>query len=106
VIVYTTGNLLNSSADALVNTVNCEGYMGKGIAYQFKLQYPETNIDYVKACKRGTLRIGKLHYFTEKGKLIINFPTKDKWRANSKIEYIANGLDELLDYYQKMAIMW
>lgn len=95
-IIYTTGDLLQSSAEALVNTVNCEGYMGKGIAYQFKLQYPENNRDYVRVCKNGTLKVGKLHYFKEKGKLVINFPTKDKWRAKSKIEYIENGLDELI----------
>jgi O-acetyl-ADP-ribose deacetylase (regulator of RNase III) len=95
-IIYTTGDLLKSSAEALVNTVNCEGYMGKGIAYQFKLQYPENNKDYVKACKSGNLRVGKLHYFKEKGKLVINFPTKDKWRANSKMEYVEDGLNELI----------
>ena len=95
-IKYTTGNLLKSSAEALVNTVNCEGYMGKGIAYQFKLQFPENNKDYVKACKSGKLTVGKLHYFKENGKLIINFPTKNKWRANSKMEYIEDGLDELI----------
>lgn len=95
-IKYTTGNLLKSSAEALVNTVNCEGYMGKGIAYQFKLQFPENNKDYVKACKSGKLTVGKLHYFKENGKLIINFPTKNKWRANSKMEYIEAGLDELI----------
>ena len=92
---YTTGDLLKSEAEALVNTVNCEGYMGKGIAYQFKLRYPENNNDYVKACKRGELRPGKLHYFKEDGKIIINFPTKDKWRAKSKMEYIEEGLWEL-----------
>lgn len=48
---YTTGDLLQSDAEALVNTVNCEGYMGKGIAYQFKLKFPNNNKDYVKACK-------------------------------------------------------
>lgn len=95
-IIYTTGDLLKSQAESLVNTVNCEGYMGKGIAYQFKLQYPENNKDYVKACKSGNLKVGKLHYFREKGKLIINFPTKDKWRANSKMEYVADGLNELV----------
>ncbi len=95
-INYTTGDLLKSSAEALVNTVNCEGYMGKGIAYQFKLQYPENNIDYIKQCKNGILKVGKLHHFREEGKIIINFPTKDKWRANSKIEYIIDGLDELV----------
>ncbi|MGG7056731.1 type II toxin-antitoxin system antitoxin DNA ADP-ribosyl glycohydrolase DarG [Clostridium tertium] len=95
-IVYTTGDLLKSNAQALVNTVNCEGYMGKGIAYQFKLEYPENNESYIKACKTGALRVGKLHYYTEKGKIVINFPTKDKWRAKSKIEYIELGLDELI----------
>lgn len=95
-IVYTTGDLLKSTAEALVNTVNCEGYMGKGIAYQFKLQYPENNIDYVKACKSGSLKVGKLHYFKERGKIVINFPTKNKWRANSKMEYIDDGLTELV----------
>lgn len=95
-IIYTTGDLLKSNAQALVNTVNCEGYMGKGIAYQFKLEYPENNQSYIKACKSGALRVGKLHYYTEKGKIVINFPTKDKWRAKSKIEYIELGLDELI----------
>lgn len=92
---YTTGNLLRSSAGALVNTVNCEGFMGKGIAYQFKQQYPETFIDYEKACQMGTLRPGKLHTFREGGKLIVNFPTKDRWRNPSRMEYIESGLDEL-----------
>lgn len=103
-IIYTTGDLLKSSARALVNTVNCEGYMGKGIAYQFKLQYPENNKDYVKACKTGKLTVGKLHYFNENGKLIINFPTKDKWRANSKMKYIEDGLDELIKLINVMDI--
>jgi len=103
-IIYTTGDLLKSPAEALVNTVNCEGYMGKGIAYQFKLQYPENNADYVKACKSGSLKVGKLHYFKEKEKLIINFPTKDKWRANSKIEYVEDGLDELVKLINSLNI--
>lgn len=103
-IIYTTGDLLKSSAVALVNTVNCEGYMGKGIAYQFKLQYPDNNKDYIKACKSGKLTVGKLHYFNEKGKLIINFPTKDKWRANSKMKYIEDGLDELIKMINVMDI--
>ena len=90
---YTTGDLLQSDAEALVNTVNCEGYMGKGIAYQFKLKFPNNNKDYVKACKNGTLRPGKLHVYKESEKIIINFPTKDKWREKSRMEYIEDGLD-------------
>lgn len=103
-IIYTTGDLLKSSAEALVNTVNCEGYMGKGIAYQFKLQYPENNKDYVSACKKGMLKVGKLHYFYEKGKIIINFPTKNKWREKSNIQYIKDGLDELVLLINKLKI--
>ena len=101
---YTTGDLLKSSAEALVNTVNCEGYMGKGIAYQFKMQYPENNKDYVRACKSGELTVGKLHYLKEKGKIIVNFPTKNKWRANSRIEYINDGLDELIKLISQLNI--
>ena len=95
-IKFVTGNLLESDAECLVNTVNCEGYMGKGIAYQFKLKYPNNNRDYIKACKNGELKVGKLHYFKEDNKIIINFPTKDKWRKKSKIEYIIDGMDCLV----------
>ena len=59
---YTTGDLLQSDAEALVNTVNCEGYMGKGIAYQFKLKFPNNNKDYVKACK-NILRMDWMRLF-------------------------------------------
>ncbi len=90
-----TGNMLESDADCLVNTVNCEGYMGKGIAYQFKLKFPENNRDYVKSCKNGSLKIGTIHSFREENKLIVNFPTKNKWREKTKIEYIHTGLSEL-----------
>jgi O-acetyl-ADP-ribose deacetylase (regulator of RNase III) len=102
VIKYVTGNLLESEAKVLVNTVNCEGYMGKGIAYQFKLAFPENNRSYVAACKSGRLKIGTLHHFVENGKIIVNFPTKNKWRANSKMEYIEKGLDELINLLNKL----
>lgn len=94
--IYNTGDMFKSEADCLINTVNCEGYMGKGIAYQFKLLFPENNKDYINACKTGSLRIGTLHYYVEKGKTIINFPTKNKWRENSQIDYIEKGLNELV----------
>lgn len=103
-IIYTSGDLLKSSAEALVNTVNCEGYMGKGIAYQFKLQFPGNNKDYVRACRTGELQIGKLHHFKEGNKIIINFPTKNKWRAKSKMEYVEKGLDELVKLIETIGI--
>lgn len=94
-IEYTTGNLLESSAEALVNTVNCEGYMGKGLAYQFKLRYPKNNESYKKASKKGQLNIGRMFVHEERNKIIINFPTKKNWRRKSKIEYIEKGLEDL-----------
>lgn len=101
---YVTGNMFKSNADCFINTVNCEGYMGKGIAYQIKCQFPKTNDDYVKACKNRALYIGTLHYFIENGMTIINFPTKDKWRAPSKIDYILIGLDELVKLLPKLSV--
>jgi O-acetyl-ADP-ribose deacetylase (regulator of RNase III) len=96
VIVYRKGNLFESDADCLVNTVNCEGYMGKGIAYQFKLRFPENNEKYAECCHVGKLRPGILFTFKEKGKTIINFPTKDQWRKPSELRYVIDGLDEFL----------
>jgi O-acetyl-ADP-ribose deacetylase (regulator of RNase III) len=96
-IKYVTGNIFESNAKCLVNTVNCEGYMGKGIAYQFKQRFPENNRDYVKACKSGKLHIGIIHYYYEDGVLIVNFPTKDKWRENSQMYFIEVGLDGLVE---------
>ncbi len=95
-IEYKNGNMFQSDADCLVNTVNCEGYMGKGIAYQFKTRFPENNKAYIKECRTGRLRPGKLFIFVEDGKTIINFPTKDKWREKSKTEYILEGMKELV----------
>lgn len=103
-IIYITGDLLQSSAQALVNTVNCEGYMGKGIAYQFKLKYPEINKQYVKQCKKHEIVPGKLSSYTVDDKIIINFPTKDKWREKSKMEFIATGLDALVKMINQLEI--
>lgn len=101
---FVTGDLLKSEAYALVNTVNCEGYMGKGIAYQFKLQYPEMNAEYVKKCKANEITPGKLFCYQIENKIIINFPTKKKWREKSKIEYIISGLDALVNVIQEYNI--
>ena len=97
-LILLTGNILESSAEALVNTVNCEGYMGKGLAYQFKKRFPETNKAYIEACKKKELQPGRLHTFKEDGKIIINFPTKNKWREKSKIIYIEEGMKALNNF--------
>ena len=96
-ITLLTGNILESEAQALVNTVNCEGFMGKGLAYQFKKSFPETNKSYVQMCNKKELFPGKMHYFKENNKLIINFPTKDKWRKKSEIDYIDKGMKSLIE---------
>lgn len=101
---FVVGNLLESDAFALVNTVNCEGYMGKGIAYQFKLRFPEMNSEYIKQCKQHKIRPGVLHTYLERSKLIVNFPTKDKWREKSKMEYIDSGLDALVELIKQRNI--
>jgi O-acetyl-ADP-ribose deacetylase (regulator of RNase III) len=98
-INYTIGNMLDSNAEALVNTVNTVGVMGKGIALQFKKRYPNNLKMYTKACKDGTFDTGQM-LIVEDGdlmnrKLIINFPTKKHWRSPSKYEYIETGLAAL-----------
>ncbi len=95
-----TGNLLQADAEALVNTVNCVGYMGKGIALQFRHAYPENFKAYQKACKAEEVVPGQM-FVTDTGmwtgpKWIINFPTKTHWRAKSKLEHIRLGLEALV----------
>lgn len=103
-VEYVKGNLFECNADCLVNTVNCEGFMGKGIAYQFKTRFPENNKSYVKACKSGELTVGKVHCFIEDGITIINFPTKNKWRENSKMDYIETGMDYFVALLPKLSV--
>lgn len=98
-IQETKGNLLESDAQALVNTVNTVGVMGKGIALQFKENFPDNYKEYRAACKRGDVKIGKMFITTENSingkKIIINFPTKTTWRKPSEYSYIENGLADL-----------
>lgn len=95
-IHYKKGDLLDSSAEALVNTVNTVGVMGKGIALQFKYRFPENYRQYVAACKSKTFDVGKVLLVKEQTllgqKFIINFPTKKHWKSPSKYEYISVGL--------------
>lgn len=100
-VEFLTGDITEANAECLINTVNCEGFMGKGIAYQFKLLYPENEKEYIKACKAGKVKIGALFTYYEKEKVIINFPTKDKWREKSQYGYIEKGMDSLIEYLNK-----
>ncbi|RPH74930.1 Appr-1-p processing protein [bacterium] len=103
-----TGNLLQADAEALVNTVNCVGFMGKGIALQFKQAWPENFEAYAKACKAGEVRPGQM-FIWETGrmvdpKFIINFPTKRDWRGKSRITDIENGLRALIADVRRLGI--
>ena len=100
-IKYITGNILESSADALINTVNTVGVMGKGIALQFKKAYHNNYKAYVQACKKNEIGIGKLLIVKDSNldsgeKYIINFPTKKDWRKPSEYEFIEAGLEDLI----------
>lgn len=100
-IQYKTGNLLDSEAEALVNTVNTVGVMGKGIALQFKNMFPNNFKFYANACKNDEVKVGKLLITEEESllagkKIIINFPTKTNWRLPSEYQYIESGLTELV----------
>lgn len=94
------GNLLDSKCEALINTVNCVGVMGKGIALQFKKKWPSNFLKYKKACDLKYMSIGSnlvfdLGFFENNPRYIINFPTKDHWKDNSRLEYIDSGLSDL-----------
>lgn len=94
------GDILAEDAEALVNTVNCVGIMGRGVSLQFKQAFPENFKAYERACKQGQIEPGRMFVF-DTGQLthpryIINFPTKRHWRGRSRIEDIERGLDALV----------
>lgn len=99
-IELTQGDILRADADAIVNTVNCVGFMGRGIAAQFKRAYPENFRVYEAACKRGEVQPGRMLVYELAGspspRFIINFPTKRHWKANSRIDDIEVGLKALI----------
>lgn len=105
---YTTGNLLEAQTEAVVNTVNEVGVMGKGIALMFKEAFPENFDAYEGACKRGEVRVGRM-FVTENHALtgpkwIINFPTKKHWRQPTKLAWVRDGLKDLRRVIQEKAI--
>jgi O-acetyl-ADP-ribose deacetylase (regulator of RNase III) len=104
-----SGNLLDSQVDALVNTVNTEGVMGKGIALQFKQAFPAMYRDYELACKSKNVQLGKVHIHDLGGlvggpKWIINFPTKGHWKSKSRLADISTGLEDLVAQVRDLGI--
>lgn len=108
-IKLTQGDLLKQDdVDVIVNTVNCVGVMGKGIALQFKNKWPANFTAYATACKAGQVRPGRMLVFDSGGlvkpNFIINFPTKDHWRGSSRIEFISDGLVDLVAQVKHLGI--
>ncbi|WP_191084738.1 macro domain-containing protein [Roseococcus microcysteis] len=98
-IEFTRGDMFTMAADARVNTVNCKGVMGAGVALAFKQRFPDMFKDYQRACRSGAVKPGKLHVWRNlSGDWVINFPTKRDWREQSRYEDIEAGLDALREY--------
>jgi len=96
---FTQGDMFEAPADIRVNTVNCVGVMGAGVALAFKQRYPEMFKDYQRACKDGQVRPGRMHVWKSlEGDWIVNFPTKRDWRDPSRYEDVDAGLDDLRAY--------
>lgn len=105
-IEYQTGDLLAADVEALVNTVNCVGVMGKGIALQFKKSFPDNFKKYARACKGGEIEPGRMFITEQLGvpKYIVNFPTKRHWRAKSQMADVESGLAALANEVQARQI--
>lgn len=107
-IEYSEGNLLDSTAEALVNTVNEVGVMGKGLALQFRDEFRDSARQYQSAAKAGDIRVGRMFVTRNLSllgpRLIIHFPTKKHWRQPSRLEWIRDGLKDLVRVIQAEGI--
>lgn len=107
-IVLRQGDILRADAEAIVNTVNCVGIMGRGLALQYRKAFPENYEEYRKSCDKGELKPGmmlvhELHQLMNP-RYIVNFPTKRHWKGQSRIEDIKSGLHALVDEVRKLGI--
>ncbi len=111
-IEFKKGNIFTTECDVIVNTVNCSGVMGAGIAYEFRLRYPEMFEKYKELCSKKLFSIGKLwiyslsekDIFKEKYRRVLNFPTKNFWKFPSKEEYLVKGLTKFIETYKEKNI--
>lgn len=105
-IKFIKGNIFNTKAQTVVNTVNCVGVMGKGIALVYKLRYPYMFDMYHNYCKQHLISIGKLWLYKddETYPWVLNFPTKNHWKYPSKMEYIEAGLKKFVETYKERGI--
>jgi O-acetyl-ADP-ribose deacetylase (regulator of RNase III) len=103
-IQYQYGDIFEAKAHVIVNTVNCKGVMGKGLALAFKQKYPAMFPIYQQECKTGKLSIGRPTLYKDSTPWILNFPTKDHWKPPSKMEYVEKGLEYFVANYKKAGI--
>ena len=108
-IRYDHGDLLSAPVEAVVNTVNTRGVMGKGIALQVKQRWPEVERAYRASCRRGEVVLGSMQVVERGGlgdgpRFVINFPTKEHWRSRSKLPDVASGLEDLRAVIEKLGI--
>lgn len=98
------GNIFTSKCQTIVNTVNCVGVMGAGIALEYRFRFPEMYIEYQKLCKEQSLQPGKLWIYKKNSQWVLNFPTKKDWKHPSQMKYLELGLEKFVDNYQKKGI--
>ena len=103
-MIVKIGNIFDSTCSTIVNTVNCVGVMGKGIALEFKKKYPEMFMEYVLKCDRGEVKPGTPYFYQDNEISIFNFPTKDHWRSPSRLSYVIDGLNWFVENYEKYGI--
>lgn len=98
------GDIFESDTQTIVNTINCVGVMGKGIALSFKEKYPKMFIRYKELCNNKQIKIGTLWLYKDENKWILNFPTKDHWKNPSEVEYLKLGLKKFVETYEEKGI--
>lgn len=103
-IKHIHGNIFTSPCQTLVNTVNCAGIMGAGIAFEFRLREPGMFKKYVTLCENSSLDIGKLWLYKDSSPWILNFPTKKHWKFPSKERYLHAGLEKFMASYRQCGI--
>lgn len=103
-IKIVSGNIFTSSCQTLVNTVNCVGVMGAGIALECRLRYPDMHEKYIHLCQEKQIDIGLLWLYKSTDRWILNFPTKRDWKYPSKKEYLRAGLDKFVSTYEDKGI--
>jgi O-acetyl-ADP-ribose deacetylase (regulator of RNase III) len=98
------GNIFASRAQVLVNTVNCVGVMGKGVALEFRRRFPEMYADYRRVCEQGRLRPGQILPYRKSAPWILNFAVKDDWRHPSRMEWVESCLSKFTENYRVLGI--